>query len=336
MKREMKLEEAAGALGLSKSTISRALSGKGRVKQETKDRVFRYLESQDAFIKTRENQCNSKNIGVILPAHVIVTETSFFQSCLDGAYEYFQKNGYDTLYVTEKDGDISKVKHLLDRGKVEGFVLTYNPVKDNLIKYLKRKKIPFVLVGSVDDASVIQVDSNHMQSGIELAAILLNQGENNIALVSADSNNMVNHYRCEGFWNTVQKRIGVTNSELFFQNVSSAIELDRVMMKIVDNRAECVVCTDDALCMKVVNKLQEYGFKIPEDIRVASMHDSIYMEMHNPPITSISVNAIQQGVHAGKILLEQIKGNKVPTKTLSNYEIHLRKSTEVKRRKIYE
>lgn len=336
MKRELKLEEAAAALGLSKSTISRALSGKGRVKLETKMRVLRYLESQNATIKTRENECNSKNIGVIFPSHVIVTETSFFQSCLDGAYEYLQRNGYDTLYVTERDGDISKVKHLLERHKVEGFVLTYNPVKDNLIKYLKKERVPFVLVGSTDDASVIQVDSNHMESGIELATILLNQGENNIALVSADSSNMVNHYRCEGFWNTVQKRIKAVNPELFFQNVNSAIELDRVMMKIVDNRVECVVCTDDALCMKVMNKLQEYGFAIPDDIRVASMHDSIYMELHNPPITSISVNAVQQGINAGKVLLDQIQGRKVPTKTLSNYEICLRKSTEVKRRKIYE
>ncbi len=75
MKRELKLAEAAEALGLSKSTISRALSGRGRVKQETKDRVFRYLENQDAIIKTRENECNSKNIGLFVK---LVELTQYF------------------------------------------------------------------------------------------------------------------------------------------------------------------------------------------------------------------------------------------------------------------
>ena len=75
MKRELKLVEAAEALGLSKSTISRALSGRGRVKQETKDRVFRYLENQDAIIKTRENECNSKNIWLFVK---LVELTQYF------------------------------------------------------------------------------------------------------------------------------------------------------------------------------------------------------------------------------------------------------------------
>lgn len=336
MKRELKLEEVAVALNLSKSTISRALSGKGRVKKETKEKISRYLENQGAIVKTRSIENNSKNIGVIFPTHVIVTETPFFQSCLDGVYEYCQKYGYDTLYVTEKDGCTSKVKRLIDMHKVEGFVLTHNPVEDNLMQYLKNERVPFVLVGSVDDDAVIQVDSNHTESGKELASILLNKGERNIALVSADSNNMVNRYRCEGFWNTVRKKIGEVDSELFFPNVDSTLELDRSVMKIVDHRVECVACTDDALCMKVVNKLQEYGYTIPDDIRVASMHDSIYLEMHNPPITAINVNARQQGMNAGRILLDLIKEKKVAMKTFSNYEIHLRKSTELKRRKSYE
>ena len=53
MKKEISLAEAAQELQLSKTTISRALSGKGRIGKETQDRIARFLEEQNAVVKTR-------------------------------------------------------------------------------------------------------------------------------------------------------------------------------------------------------------------------------------------------------------------------------------------
>ena len=114
------------------------------------------------------------------------------------------------------------------------------------------------------------------------------------------------------------------------------MELDRAVLKIVDNKANCVVCTDDALCNKLVCKLQEYGCRIPEEIRVASMHDSIHMEMSNPPITAIRVDGRQLGSIAAKILIGILEGKKMPIKICANYEIRLRKTTEKRGRNLYE
>ncbi len=157
---------------------------------------------------------------------------------------------------------------------------------------------------------MIQVDSDHKAAGIELASMLLRNGEKNIALLSADSNNMVNRYRCEGFFGCDLSKGSSNNQELFFQNVDGPMELDRAVLKIVDNKADCAVCTDDALCKKLVRKLQEYGCRIPEEIRVASMHDSIHMEMNNPPITAIRVDGHQLGSIAAKVLIGMLEGKR--------------------------
>ena len=204
----------------------------------------------------------SKNIAILFPSHAIVAETPFFQNCLDGVYAYCSQKGYDLFYVSEKNDDLSKLKQLLDRKKVDGFILTHYQLGNNLIQYLQMKKVPFVLIGSIDDDSVIQVDSDHKAAGIELASMLLRNGEKNIALLSADSNNMVNRYRCEGFLGVICQKGSSNNQELFFQNVDGPMELDRAVLKIVDNKADCAVCTDDALCKKLVRKLQEYGCRI--------------------------------------------------------------------------
>lgn len=79
------------------------------------------------------------------------------------------------------------------------------------------KKVPFVLIGSIDDDSVIQVDSDHKAAGIELASMLLRNGEKNIALLSADSNNMVNRYRCEGFLGVICQKEAVITRNCFFR-----------------------------------------------------------------------------------------------------------------------
>ncbi len=227
MKKEISLAEAAQELQLSKTTISRALSGKGRIGKETQDRIARFLEEQNAVVKTRSGMEKSKNIAILFPSHAIVAETPFFQNCLDGVYAYCSQKGYDLFYVSEKNDDLSKLKQLLDRKKVDGFILTHYQLGNNLIQYLQMKKVPFVLIGSIDDDSVIQVDSDHKAAGIELASMLLQNGEKNIALLSADSNNMVNRYRCEGFLGVICQKGSSNNQELFFQNVDGPMELDR-------------------------------------------------------------------------------------------------------------
>lgn len=334
MKKEISLAEAAQELQLSKTTISRALSGKGRIGKETQDRIARFLEEQNAVVKTRSGMEKSKNIAILFPSHAIVAETPFFQNCLDGVYAYCSQKGYDLFYVSEKNDDLSKLEQLLDRKKVDGFILTHYQLGNNLIQYLQMKKVPFVLIGSIDDDSVIQVDSDHKAAGIELASMLLRNGEKNIALLSADSNNMVNRYRCEGFLGVICQKGSSNNQELFFQNVDGPMELDRAVLKIVDNKADCAVCTDDALCKKLVRKLQEYGCRIPEEIRVASMHDSIHMEMNNPPITAIRVDGHQLGSIAAKVLIGMLEGKKMPIKSCANYEIRLRQSTKRKKEKL--
>ena len=78
MKKEISLAEAAQELQLSKTTISRALSGKGRIGKETQDRIARFLEEQNAVVKTRSGMEKSKNIAILFPSHAIVAVWTVF------------------------------------------------------------------------------------------------------------------------------------------------------------------------------------------------------------------------------------------------------------------
>ena len=93
----MTVEEIANELGVSKSTVSRALSGKGRIGKATVARIQEYIAAQNVILKRRGEKKDPKkdekklvktgNIGVVIPADAYTTSIPFFQECLLGISE---------------------------------------------------------------------------------------------------------------------------------------------------------------------------------------------------------------------------------------------------------
>ena len=134
--------DIAKDLGLSKTTISRAISGKGRIGAETKQRVQKYILEHNYspnLVAKGLAQSKTFNIGIILPSDANLTEIPFFQSCLMGICEGAASMDYDVLVTTVTDDDISLLKRIIDNQKVDGVVLTRSLVRDLPAEYLKEK-----------------------------------------------------------------------------------------------------------------------------------------------------------------------------------------------------
>lgn len=84
----MTLDEIAKELGVSKSTVSRALSGKGRIGEETRKKIEDFVKrSQTAGMGEKKERPITHNIGVVLPADVYYGGGAYFQNCLLGICE---------------------------------------------------------------------------------------------------------------------------------------------------------------------------------------------------------------------------------------------------------
>lgn len=330
IEKEISISALAQELGLSKSTVSRALSGKGRISEETKERINQYIAENNYHLSNtskEEMSLKVRSIGVALPTDTNMVETPFFQACLTGICEVAVTTDYDVMVTLIKESDITLLKKMVEHKKVEGIILTRNLVDDLSIQYLKEVQMPFVLVGSCEEEGVIQVDSNHSEACEKLVSMLIRQGERRFALVAGDRRHMVNRYRCAGFYNALSNHGIAAEADLIFLDVTSQVLAEQAVIQAVQNEAGCIVCTDDVLCERVISKLNEKGYSIPRDIRVVSLYDSMYMKTNNPPITSIGVDIRQLGAMAGRRLIEKLNGEGVPLKTTVSYEIHMRQST---------
>lgn len=322
--------DIAEELGLSKTTISRAISGKGRIGSDTVQKVQDYIKEHNYkpnVIAKGLAQSKTYNIGVILPADANIIEIPFFQSCLMGICEAAASMDYDVVVTTVTEDDITLLKRLINNQKVDGVILTRSLVNDTPARYLKETGIPVVLIGSNEDDSIIQIDSNHIAGCSELTSILLKSGCEHMALLAGNQNHIVNRNRYEGFLKAHRDLNKSVDDAMVFLDMNNKTLIARAVSQVMDRGADCIVCSDDFICSRVLAKLEEDNIKVPDMVKVASFYNSSQLESHNPPITALSINVKELGITAGKHLIEMIAGETVVHKSLINYEIVLKRST---------
>lgn len=322
----MTIEEIANELGLSKSTVSRALSGKGRISEGTIKRVQAYVRANAGFLNQPKNE--TPNIGVVIPADAIVMTMPFFQECLMGVYETASARGYDVIIVSGGENDFSQVRRIVENGKVEGIVLTRSVEDSQLIKYLTDMSLPVALSGTCEDRDVIQVDSDTRSGADRLVSMLISQGYERFAIVVGDTHYRVNKNRLNGVMDAI-KRNKLDESRQFVQTDFSNMELvDSVVRDIKKADVSCVVCGDDMICARIISKLQAEGIRIPADMAVVSLYNSVSLECFTPTVTAMEISARKAGNVLAKELIDKIEGKEYHETVTQSYDILFRKSTD--------
>ena len=238
---KMTISDVAEALNISKTTVSRAISGKGRIGAETRRRVLEYIEEHNykpSVIAKGLAQSKSYNIGWVMPSDYSVVDLPFFQKCLMGLLEMAAPVDYDVLVCTVSPDAMSQLERIVENHKVDGVVLGRTLVNDAPAEYLKEKKIPFVVVGSMDDDNVVQVDHDHRSACRELTSILLAKGMTKVALMGGNKNHVVTLNRYRGYLDAMEDmEVPVDNSLVYF-DIDNSVLCEHAIEEIMKQKAE--------------------------------------------------------------------------------------------------
>ena len=323
--------DVAEALGVSKTTVSRAISGKGRIGEATRKRVQAYIEEHHYKpnpIAKGLAQSKTYNVCWVMPGDSTVTDLPFFQRCMIGIGEVAAAEDYDILISLVYDNDISQLERIVNNHKADGVILGRTLVEDANVEFLKKSGIPFVVIGSSMAGDVVQIDNDHISACKELTSILVMKGIRKLALVGGDSNHVVNQTRRKGFEQGLLEQ-GVPHGQArIYMDNETAKEVDRAVEDALPGGAECLGCLDDRICDNVLNKLHRDGVLVPEQVKVASFYNSVILETHRPSITTLQYDPKELGMVACKTLFELIDGAEVKDKVLLGYEVVLKGSTK--------
>ena len=154
------------------------------------------------------------------------------------------------------------------------------------------------------------------------------KGMKKIALIGGDENHVVTQSRLRGFREAYDKMNEQLDPTFLYLNLDNNVVIDRTVEEVLDRKADCILCMDDAICSRVLKRLRENHISVPKDIRVASFYNSMVLDNNVPSITSLEFDSKELGMVACKTLLDLIEGVNVETRTLLPYEVVLKESTK--------
>ena len=196
------ITQIAQALGVSKTTVSRAISGNGRISAATRQRVLDYVKAHNytpsMMARGLVKRC-SYNISLVISTQFSDFELSFLRKVMRSVYQVAGDSDYDVLLTLVGENETRPVERLLDNRKIDGLILTRTLERDPLIPLLKARKVPFVAIGQPEDDQVLSVDHDQVGGCREMTSLLLMKGMKHIALLGGSMLYTVNQSRLEGF-----------------------------------------------------------------------------------------------------------------------------------------
>ena len=320
--------DIADALGVSKTTVSRAISGKGRVSSETKARVRRYITEHHytpSAIAKALAKSTTYNISVVLPGECSMIWLPFYQNCLNGIVSLASSMEYDVLITPVFNDDISQLQRAVANHKVDGVIVTID--NKAVIKYLKEVQIPFVGIDVMDE-EVVCVGGDLYGGARELTNMLIAKGCKNIGLIGGDSSSIFNQKCFQGFKDAFLDTSMQYNEDLIYLDVECAEKTEQAVAELLRKKADCIVCMNDTICIYAINKIKAENIKISEDIKIASFYNSDLLNLVTSSITAIDFDLMGIGKESFKILYDMLNGRKIRRKNLLGYNVLIKDSTK--------
>ncbi len=328
--KKIRIKQIAQELGISETTVSRAISGKGRVSEATRQRVAEYLEQADALPCIRRRsyiERKTKNILVIVAGESDYGLLPYFSQVIMGVYDFFQPLGYQVMIAKTSETDITPLKRIIRQHKCDGVILSRTLENALDIDFLQEKGVPFVTIGSYDDNTLYQVDFDQRGACRELTRELLRMGNRKLALFCANRKHVVTQSRLAGFLQAYEELGLDFDFRFLFEDTGYTEVADACVEAVLKQGIECIVCMDDNICLNVLNGLRKLKVWIPTEMKVASFYNSGVLEEHYPPVSCVDLNIGEAARRASEVLYAVLNGKEAAKRTILGYEVLLKAST---------
>lgn len=324
------LDSIAKELGLSKTTVSRAISGKGRISEETRNKVNDYIKKinyRPSAVARSLAANRTFNVGLVVPADSALGEMPYFQTLMTGVCDRAMDYEYDVLIILADNDGITSLKHAVQNKKIDAVIVSRCERDSKVNRFLKQANIPYVIMGNPQDDEVLYVDHDNQGAAARMVETLIDKGITKMALIGGGENINVTISRLEGYKEGFKNRGLAVDDSLIFLNMHKSERLDSVIKNIMEDDVECIVCMDDMLCNSVLNCLHNQGVSVPEDVKLCSFYDSNLLSNSKPSITSLYFDAKKLGASGLELLMRNLDGEKVKSQTLTDFNIQMRDST---------
>jgi DNA-binding LacI/PurR family transcriptional regulator len=320
------IKDVAKVANVAPSTVSRVIANSSRISEKTKERVREVMDQlgyHPNFIARSLASQSTRAIGLVMPSSTdVVFQNPFFPTVLTGLSEGAHAKQYALHMTTGKTEDeiFDGVVAMVQGGRVDGVILLYSKVEDRVIAYLKERNFPFVVIGKPfkDDENTSYVDNDNFKAGKEVTEHLIQLGHDRIGFIGGNLDLVVTVERLLGYEKALRNS-GIQLADDYIVNDEFLRESGQDAVKellSLEKPPTAMVVADDLMALGVLNKLDEMGIAVPEDISIVSFNNVLIAEMARPPLTSVDINIFELGFQAAKSLIQKIENPDEPIKRI--------------------
>jgi LacI family transcriptional regulator len=318
------LKMLSEVLGLSQTTISRALNGYPEVSEKTRKRVEQAAREHN-YSPNRGASTLATGRSMTI-GHLLSEATSnelvnpIFGDFIAGASEIYKANKYDMLFSLVKNEEEADIYNsLLRRGVVDGVVLQAPKISDERIKILEKLGIPFVVHGrsSKSDASYSWVDVNNRSAFRRATEFLLDLGHRRIALINGLTSLDFAQRRYFGYCEALKSRGVEIDSDLVTGSEMTEVYGYMAAKEMLLQRSPptAILTASMISAIGVRRAVQELGLTLGKQVSIVT-HDDELSYLNNgqqiPIFTATRSSVRKAGRIAAQMLIDRIESPNAP------------------------
>ncbi len=333
-KRHISLKDLAQEIGVSISTVSRALNNHPDISPEVTRKIqklaveMNYTPNPLAMGLLKQA---TRMIGVIVPDLV----THFYSSIISGIEQVAEERGYYILIASSNETlqkEIKAVENLL-KTRVEGLIVCLSQETKNYEHFdrLIKNDIPLVFfdrVCRVGEVSSVVVDN--VDAAQKITKHFFKNGFHRIAYIAGPDHLIISQERTQGYLSGL-KSCGLDfHPELLVKCNMSAKDATKATARLLDlpERPDAIFGINDTVAFAAMKEIKSRGLRIPEDIALVGFTDEFHSTVVEPALTSIMHPTFEIGQEAARLFFKCVENpeNK-PDQVVLKTKLVIRKSS---------
>lgn len=308
---QVTIKDIAKRLGISPSTVSRALKDHPDISAKTKKLVndlAKTLDYKPNAIALSLRSSKSNIIGLVIPEIV----HHFFSSVISGIEEVANDAGYHVMIVQSNESyekELQGAQALLS-SRVDGILASISKTTRAYehLTNLRQNGIPVVLFDrTIEELGMDSVLVDDYGGAYQATEHLIKIGRKRIAHLGASQHLLIGKKRLQGYLDA-HKEFGLTVDErviLKCDTHAEALESTKILLNM-EERPDGIFAVNDSTAVGALITVKRAGLKIPDDIAIVGFGDGPIATITDPTLTTVEQPGFRMGKKASQLLLDRI------------------------------
>ena len=315
----MNIKILAKKLGISITTVSRALGGYSDVSEKTREKVLKYARKYNYTPNLNASNLASRRsniVGLVIPLYGLnsnrLNQASFFEF-ISGMNEVILKENYqfNLSFVNSQKDEKKMYEDLIHVQKVKKIILHNLKKNDQRINLLKKNNVDFVAWGRTQgkiDYKWVDLD-NELSINL-IMDYLIKKNHQKIAFVNTKEEYNFAFQRKQAFLNYLKNNNLEYNRNYYLSAFEDPEQVSKLIKKMLSSCPEItsIICSTEFSAAGAIKACNELGKKIGENISIITFDGYIVNSISSPSLTAVTHDRKVLGQNAIEILLS--KNNK--------------------------